>query len=631
MLKIIISTIKSILPKITVGFMLFGIGLFGTAMITGTVTSLRDIDSSLGLLKRNKAPGYDLVDKKIMDQILGKKPIKVHAEDIQTAVIDTATDYAVDYATSFIESLIPNCFSFYGFSSCRNITDKDVKKGVEEANKKTTQPETAKALNNTLSGHFNNIVSSITRKVTGRLMTALTKDIMVILKDAFSVFDKYVKILEGLADNYSGTRIAIGYLIYRDIEGVTGKGGSNFLSSDQFTKSMLTSTGIRNTFADKNYLLRVVTDGVAWLDFMNVQRFSQYDLIGDAYQAKLIDSKTATNATKINTTLNQITEQSFFTQMENSIDRAVLGVNCQGGNAIFNTPILGNFAKGGIGNPCQFENADSVKQALKVRQEQIRIATQTKLQQYQITSPVDCRARGYFNVVYPDQEDSSNPGRKLSKDTFEIGYNQTNPGVLGRLLAVSASQIERIDISASECETFKTIQQRKAEFAANQTGNVNNQLNVGTDNKVSIQNKLLGALAGKISVPIVDIKKNAEGQAADKDLFQQFVNTSVQTFNDFSKPLFAQFDLRFKTLLEAGEKVFSGGGAGQKLKASIELVKNQIGTQVKDNLNNLNENYKKYREQINNIKENQFGTLSIAGDVLSGQDTIPTENTDNIG
>jgi hypothetical protein len=337
----------------------------------------------------------------------------------------------------------------------------------------------------------------------------------------------------------------------------------------------------------------------------------------------------------ITTTTNQLTEEAFFTQMENSIDRAILGVNCQNSNSIFNVPVLGNFAKGGIGNPCQFEQADAVKQALKVRQEQIRFATQTKLQQYQITSPVDCRARGYFNVVNPNKEDSSNPGHKLSKDTFEINYNKNNPGVLGRLLAVSASQIERIDISASECETFKTIQQRKAEFAASQTGNINNQLNVGTDNKVSIQNKVLGALAGKISVPQVDIKKNAEGQAADKDLFQQFVNTSVQTFNDFSKPLFAQFDLRFKTLLEAGEKVLNGGAAGQKLRASIDLIKNQIGTQVKDNLDYLNENYRKYREQILSIKENQNGTLAIAGDVLSSQNTtnnpIPVDTTNNIG
>jgi hypothetical protein len=617
MLTMIITFFKRFFPKLIISFMLFGIGLFGTAMITGTVTSLREIDASLGLLKRNKAPGYELVDKKIMDQILGKKSIKVNAEDIGSVVVDTAVDYAIDQGVGFLESLIPNCFSFYGFSTCRNITDKDVKNGVKAANKETTQPETAKALNNTLSGHFNNIVSSITRKVTGRLMTALTKDIMVILKDAFSVFDKYVKILEGLADNYSGTRIAIGYLIYRDIEGVTGNGGSYFLSSDQFTKSMLSNTGINNEFPDKNYLLRVVTDGVAWLDFMNVQRFAQYDLIGDAYQAKLIDSKTGNLADQINKNVNQVTEQSFYTEMENSIDRAILGVNCQNSNSIFNTPVLGNFARGGIGNPCQFENFGSVKQALKLREDQIRLATQSKLQQYQITSPVDCRARGYFNVVYPDKEDSSNPGRKLSKDTFEIGYNQTNPGVLGRLLAISASQIERIDISASECETFKTIQQRKAEYAASQTGNINNQLNVGTDNKVSIQNKVLGALAGRISIPQVDIKKNTDGQQADKDLFQQFVNNSVQTFNDFSKPLFAQFDLRFKTLLEAGEKVFSGGGAGQKLKASIDLLKNQIGTQVKDNLNNLNENYKKYREQILNLREDQNGILSTAGDVLS--------------
>jgi hypothetical protein len=617
MLPIIISFFKNLLPKLVVSFMLFGIGLFGTAMITGTVTSLRDIDANLGLLKRNKAPGYDLVDKKIMDEILGKKPIKVHAEDVGDLVGDVAIDAGVDLATSFIEGLIPNCFSFYGFSQCRNLTDKDVNKAVKAANKATTQPETAKALNTTLSGHFNNIVSSITRKVTGRLMTALTKDIMVILKDAFSVFDKYVKILEGLADNYSGTRIAIGYLIYRDIEGVTGRGGSNFLSSDQFTKSMLTSTGTNSSFPDKNYLLRVVTDGVAWLDFMNVQRFSQYDLIGDAYQAKLINSTDKANIDGVSSQTNEITEQSFFTQMENSIDRAILGVNCQNSNSIFNVPVIGNFAKGGVGNPCQFEQADAVKQALRIRQEQIRFATQTKLQQYQITSPVDCRARGYFNVVNPDKEDSSNPGHKLSKDTFEINYNKSNPGTLGRALAISASQIERIDISASECETFKTIQQRKAEYAASQTGNVNNQLNVGTDNKVSIQNKVLGALVGKISVPQVDIKKNAEGQQADKDLFQQFVNTSVQTFNDFAKPLFAQFDLRFKTLLEAGAKILDGGAAGQKLRNSIDLVKNQIGAQVRENLDYLNDNYQKYREQILNIKETQNNTLSFAGDVLS--------------
>ncbi len=620
MFKLLTTFTTKQFSKLTVWLMLFSVAMFGTALITGTVTTLRDMDANLGILKRQKAPGFDLVDKKVVDQILGKKQIKVKAvsgEDIGNTVVEGATDFVGDQISSFISSLIPNCISAWGFSSCHNLTDDELKKATEAANNKTIAPNTAKALNTTLSGHFNNIVGSITRKVTGKLMGALTKDIMLLLKDTFAVFDKYVKILEGLADSYSGTRIAIGYLIYRDLEGENGKGSGNFLSSDQFTKSMLTSSGTNSNFPDKPYLLRVVTDGVAWLDFMNVQRFSQYDIIGGAYKGGLIDSKTAGTATQITNTIGQFTEQNFFTQMENSIDKALLGANCQNSNGIFNTPIFGAFASSGLGNPCQFENANSVKQALKIRQAQIQAFTNSKINQYQLVAPADCKARGYFNVVYPDKEDPANPGHKLTKESYDVEYKQNNPGVLGRALATSARQIERIDISASECETFKTIQQRKAEYATNQTGNINNQLNTGNEYKTSITNKILGAVVGGLKIPQVDLKKDQAGQAADKDIFQQFINTSVSTFNDFAKPLFLQFDLRFKTLLEAGEKVTNGAGAGDKLKKSIEFIKNTIGNQVKDNLNNLTENYKKYREQISNIKEDQNNSLSVAGEVLS--------------
>ncbi len=608
------------MPKITVTLMLFGVAMFGTAMITGTVTSLRDMDSNLGILKRQKAPGFELVDKKIMDQILGKKSIKVKAvsgEDIGNVASEGLQDFAAQSISTFISNLIPNCFSFSGFSSCRNIEGKDVKDATEAANNKTLAPNTAKALNTTLSGHFNNIVGSITRKVTGKLMGALTKDIMLLLKDTFAVFDKYVKILEGLADSYSGTRIAIGYLIYRDLEGENGKGSSNFLSSDQFTRSMLTRSGTTSDFPDKQYLLRVVTDGVAWLDFMNVQRFSQYDIIGGANKGGLIDNKTAGKANQITSTIGQFTEQNFFTQMENAIDKALLGANCQNSNGIFNTPVFGAFANSGLGNPCKFEQVDAVKQSLKIRQAQIQNFTNSKINQYQLVAPADCKARGYFNVVNPDAEDPANPGHKLTKASYDIDYKQNNPGLLGRALAVSARQIERIDISASECETFKTIQQRKAEYATNQTGNVNNQLNTGNDYKTSFNNKVIGAIVGGLKIPQIDLKKDEAGQAADKDIFQQFINTSVSTFNDFAKPLFLQFDLRFKTLLEAGEKIFNGGAAGDKLRKSIEFVKNTIGNSVKDNLNNLTENYKKYREQISSIKEDQNGALNLAGDVLT--------------
>jgi hypothetical protein len=613
MIKIIFSSITKLLPKITVYFMVFGIAAFGTAMITGTVTSLRDVDSNLGLLKRNKAPGYELVDKKIMDQVLGRKPIKVSAisgEDVQNGVIEGAIDYGIQ----FISSLIPNCFSFSGFSSCHNLTDGEVQKATKAANKETLAPETAKALNTTLSGHFNNIVSSITRKVTGKLMSALTKDIMVLLKDSFSVFDKYVKILEGLADSYSGTRIAIGYLIYRDIEGVNGKGSSLFLSSDQFTESMLSVSGIRNDFPDKNYLLRIITDGVAWLDFMNVQRYSQYDIIGN--NKGFLDKNTRSTVQQVNDGINAFTEQNFFTLMEDSIDRAILGINCQNSNNLFKVPILGDFAKSGLGNPCRLEGAQVVKQALKIRQDQIRSAVERKINQYQLVSPTDCKARGYFNVVYPDREDPANPGHNISKEKYDIGYEPTKPGILGRLLAISASQIERIEISPSECETFKTIQSRQQDFVAKLTADSNNLKDVGANNPISTTNRIIGGLGTALKIPSISLVRDAVGQEEDKGIFQNFIGGVLKNFNDYSKPLFAQFDRRFKTLLEAGEKVLNGGATGQKLRDSIDLIKNQIGAQVRSNLDSLNENYKKYREAITNTKESNLLSVNAAGEAI---------------
>jgi hypothetical protein len=360
------------------------------------------------------------------------------------------------------------------------------------------------------------------------------------------------------------------------------------------------------------------TDGVAWLDFMNVQRFSQIDVINDVYNAKLIDKNTAQTGATIQGYTEAFTEEAFFSQMENSIDRAIVGVRCENSGLISNVPIVGSLLQGSIGgNPCRLENSNSVKQALKARQEDIQNFTNANIQGYQFKSPADCRARGYFDIIKPGSVDSTNPNG-IPIDKFEIGYEQTNPGTLGQALAIAALQIKQIDISPSECETLKTIQQRQQEYLTNQV-NPDNLKDIGGETKISPIQKVFGALNQRIAIPMKGITKDAAGQEADKDIFQNFLNTSVGVFNDFSKSLTAQFDKRFATLLAIGNKIGSGGETSSQLINSIQDIKNRIGKQVKDNIDNLATNFKSFKEKIATVKDENSTVLTDAGTAIANE------------
>ena len=74
----------------------------------------------------------------------------------------------------------------------------------------------------------------------------ILQPIKAILDQVLGMVDNLLNILEKFAEVLAGTRVAIGFLIYRDVEGSDGGGSSNFMSSSDFANSLIQDNAMAN-------------------------------------------------------------------------------------------------------------------------------------------------------------------------------------------------------------------------------------------------------------------------------------------------------------------------------------------------------------------------------------------------
>lgn len=237
--------------------------------------------------------------------------------------------------------------------------------------------------------------------------------------------------------------MAMGFLIYRDIEGSSGGGSTNFMGSLDFAKQLLGDNSnersyFNTSFPKKDELTLIVADGIAWLDFMTVQRSMQNGLIGDFL----------TN----NSQFDVFTGEDVKAQIQD----VVLGTNCENASAINTVPFFREYKS--RFNSCESENVGDISTALETRKQSIIDAAQGKVEQYNIKPPADCKYGQYFEVT--------GNGAKVQYDTNDRGK-------FGQNIASIGDNIKLTQIRADECEQIKTAKIQQADINAQQLQPVN--------------------------------------------------------------------------------------------------------------------------------------------------------------
>jgi hypothetical protein len=276
-----------------------------------------------------------------------------------------------------------------------------------------------------------NIILGLIKNIILPMIEAVVKPILSLLNGILDTINGFLGVIDGLAANISATRVGIGFKVYRDIEGL-GEGSSNFESSTNFTKRLLslggvtTQTVFNSAFPKKDEIKSLIADTIAWGDFMTVQKSLQSNIIGDFATAAL-----------------SLTGVVNFDQVNENVTSIVIGKQCENSNAIsVKTPIF-NQLIGSTPPPCVAENRGAILQQLKGRQQAIFSSTLEKSKQYETQLPADCKYGQYFDIG----------------EGATVEYDENNPGDLALKLSTFSTALTIKTITAAECQALKSGKQ----------------------------------------------------------------------------------------------------------------------------------------------------------------------------
>jgi hypothetical protein len=276
------------------------------------------------------------------------------------------------------------------------------------------------------------IISNLLKGVVLPLIDSIIKPILTILNGILDLIGGLLNVVESLAANLSGTRVGIGFVIYRDIEGA-GQGSSNFESAKTFTKRLMNIAAkgdtlgvIETSFPKKDEIANLIADAVAWSDFMNVQKALQSNVVKD-YIAAALEVTNGVDLDKINSDMTNI----------------VVGHKCENANAIFSAPVFRSF--GVPGTTCDIEIRGEITQKIRSRQSQVFGATLEKSKQMESSLPANCKGGQYFDIA-------EGPG---------IDYDESKPGDLGIKISTFAKTIQMKSITGEECQNLTTGKQEQ--------------------------------------------------------------------------------------------------------------------------------------------------------------------------
>jgi hypothetical protein len=299
------------------------------------------------------------------------------------------------------------------------------------------------------------VLNFLINQVIGQLFSAINS----FFDGLLNTLDKIVDTVERLATAISGTRIAVGFKLFEDISGKEGEGNTNFIGAGDFAIKLLSGrTG--SSIGDKTlsgaekskifledkenkevYLL--IKDTISWLDFMNIQRYAQYDLVGDALAtdgglAQIFSAA----ATSISPELGKVGQSFLLDNISEAmyqIDDIVSGKRCEQPNGIINKiPIISSL----VGyKPCNLSVRGTAYSELTQRQSNVFGAVTAKINKLAYKDPANCKDRNFFDV----------------EDGFGVDYNVSTPGNLGNNIAQAATKITLKSLSSEECDTITSL------------------------------------------------------------------------------------------------------------------------------------------------------------------------------
>jgi hypothetical protein len=378
-----------------------------------------------------------------------------------------------------------------------------------------------------------NIILKLLDGIVSKILGQILKPLLSVINKILDVITGVLDMVENLATNLAGTRVGIGFKVYKDIEGANSAGSSNFESSSNFVKRLLdvagystnTQTIFNSNFPKKNEVQNLLADTIAWGDFMSVQKAMQSNVVGDFVAATL-----------------KTTNIANFDQINENVTNIIMGKKCESSNIIFSvTPVFKSF--GSIASSCVAENRGIITQQLVARQQQILATTVAKSLQYETKLPPDCRYGQYFEVP----------------SSANLEYNpedSQDQGNLGSRIATFATAISLKTITGEECQNIKTGKQ--------------NQIKALSD-IFSPSNILAGVGAG---LPISEI------------LGASISSLGTALFSSIS----SKFEGASKIIESVGSQISSGVGMYGAL-AKVVSFKSAINQK----LESLNQEYEQYR------------------------------------
>ncbi len=233
------------------------------------------------------------------------------------------------------------------------------------------------------------------------------------LNEVLSFVDKFIEMLEKLAEFLSTTRIGLAFKVFESFQN-----DSNLQSSNDFAISLIEES--KGTNPNLEVLdargQAIVTDAVAWLDFINAQRALQADTLTDVLSQYI----------GINL--------DYYNEVRGNLQIVLSGNSCNTANLQRG---LGPFAPILSDNTaCQEERNARNRDLLSSRESDVRQLAVQRLRTFEEKAPQDCKSRSY--IEYNGAGFSYQPGNLVN------GILQVSRGV------------EVLTPTLEECEVART-------------------------------------------------------------------------------------------------------------------------------------------------------------------------------
>jgi hypothetical protein len=286
--------------------------------------------------------------------------------------------------------------------------------------------------------------------------------ILQIVQKVLSFLDKFTEIFQKILRFLDVTRVAMGFLAFRSLQGPdlgngNGSGsnsiqaniGSEVKTSRAFAAELVSSS--QSTYGTSLRDNRgVITDAVAWLDYMNMQRALQANVLNFAYKGEATVSAEAefgegtSNSVDVDGDVDVYRVRDQFADIRNHLANILIGSQC---DTTSMSDVLGPF--GGFwveSNGCIQEKGSKVFQQLDQRASKVSQVAQKQVSQYEENQPDGCEARSFvrYNGLYP-------------------GYSKGN---LTNSIVQVANGIQLIQPTLWECEYAKSGKQTIQEISA---------------------------------------------------------------------------------------------------------------------------------------------------------------------